>query len=75
MNDIKDVKPPVNMPDLWWLLWLLLALIVVAAVVYFVLRYKKSPQAPVVPQVPLAVYANTKTTTKAKELITRLRVF
>lgn len=42
MNDIKDVKPPVNLPDLWWLLWLLLVLIVIAAGVYLFLRYKKS---------------------------------
>ena len=24
MNDIKDVKPPIDVPDLWWLLGLLL---------------------------------------------------
>jgi hypothetical protein len=52
MNDIKDVKPPVNLPDFWWLLWLLLASIVVAVGIYSLLRYKKPPQAPVVPQVP-----------------------
>ena len=52
MNDIKDVKPPVNLPDFWWLLWLLLALIAIAAGIYFLLRYKKPPQAPVKPQVP-----------------------
>jgi hypothetical protein len=52
MNDIKDVKPPVNLPDLWWLLWLLLVLIAVAAGVYFLVRYKRPLKAPVVPQVP-----------------------
>lgn len=52
MNDIKDVKPPINIPDLWWLLWLLLVLIAVAAVIYFFLRYKKFSQAPVKPPVP-----------------------
>lgn len=52
MNDIKDVKPPVNILDLWWLLWLVLALMAVAAAVYFLLRYKKSSQASVVPQAP-----------------------
>ena len=52
MNDIKDVKPPVNLPDLWWLLWLLPVLIVVAAGIYFFLRYRKTPQVPVAPQVP-----------------------
>jgi hypothetical protein len=52
MNDIKDVKPPVNLPDLWWLLWLLPVLIVIAAGIYFLLRYKKPQQVPVLPQVP-----------------------
>lgn len=52
MNDIRDVKPPVNLPDLWWLLWLLLGLVIVAAVVYFFSRYKRSPKTPVVPQAP-----------------------
>ena len=52
MNDIKDVKPPVNLPDLWWLLWLLLVLIALTAGVYLFLRYKKSSQAPVIPLPP-----------------------
>jgi len=52
MNDIKDVKPPVNLPDLWWLLWILLGLIVIAGIVFFLLRYKKSPQEPILPKVP-----------------------
>jgi hypothetical protein len=52
MNDIKDVKPPLNMPDLWWLLWLVLGLIAVAAGIYFFLRYKNAPRSPVVLQVP-----------------------
>jgi hypothetical protein len=52
MNDIKDVKLPLNLPDFWWLLWLLLALIIIAAGIYIFFRYKKSPQEPVVPQVP-----------------------
>jgi hypothetical protein len=46
------VKLPVDLPNLWWLLWVLLALIAVSAGVYFFLRYKKSPQAALVPQVP-----------------------
>ena len=44
MNDIKDVKPPINLPDLWWLLWLLLFLIVIAAVIYFLMRFFKAPK-------------------------------
>ena len=52
MNDIRDVKPPVNLPDLWWLLVCLLVLIAVSAGIYFLLRYKKSAQTPLVPPVP-----------------------
>ncbi len=52
MNDIKDVKPPVNLPDLWWLLLCLLVLIAIAAGIYFFLRHKKFSQAPLKPQVP-----------------------
>jgi hypothetical protein len=52
MNDIKDVKPPINMPDLWWVLLCLLVLIVVAAGIYFFLRHKKFLQVSSKPQVP-----------------------
>jgi len=52
MNDIRDVKPPVNMLDLWWLLLCLLILIALAAGIYFFLRHKKSPPVPLKPQVP-----------------------
>ncbi len=51
MNDIKDVKPPINLPDLWWL-WLLLLLIAITAGIYFLLRHKRLPQVPLKPQVP-----------------------
>ena len=52
MNDIRDVKPPVDLPDLWWLLVCLLVLGAVAAGIYLFLRYKKLPRAPLKPQVP-----------------------
>lgn len=52
MSDIKDVKPPVDLPDLWWLIWFLLVLLAVAAGVYFFLRYKKSLRPSVTPKVP-----------------------
>jgi len=48
MNDIKDVKPPLDLPDLWWL-WLLLVLAAAGAVIYFWFRHKKLPQEPVKP--------------------------
>ena len=50
MNDIKDVKPPLDLPDLWWL-WLLLGLVAAAVGIYFWLRRKKLPQEPLKPQV------------------------
>jgi len=55
MNDIKDVKPPVYLPDLWMILWSLLLLAAIAAVIYLILRYKKPPQEkvkPLIPQLP-----------------------
>ena len=55
MNDIKDVKPPINMPDLWWVLLCLLVLIAVAAGIYFFLRHKKFLQVSsksLVPELP-----------------------
>jgi hypothetical protein len=52
MNDIKDVKPLIYLPDLWWLLWLVLALVVIAVGIYFFLRYKKSLRTVSVPQAP-----------------------
>ena len=56
MNDIKDVKPPINLPDLWLLLWwllgIVLAAIVVAAGIYFFLHYKKPPQVHLEPLQP-----------------------
>ena len=52
MNEIKDVKPPVDMPDFWWVLWLLLAILAIAAGIYFFLRFKKTAQEPVKPQIP-----------------------
>ena len=52
MNDIKDVKPPVNLPDYWWLLWLLLAAAAVSLVVYFFFWFKRKVKTPVVPKAP-----------------------
>ena len=52
MNDIKDVKPPVDLPDLGWLLGLALLLVALAIGVYFFLRHQKSPRVPPTPLVP-----------------------
>jgi hypothetical protein len=52
LNDIKDVKPPLDLPDLWWLLWLLLAFLAISAAVYLFIRYKKPLKEPVKPRAP-----------------------
>ena len=52
MNDIKDVKSPLYLPDFWWLLWLVLALIVIAVGFYFFQRRKKIASTPVIVPVP-----------------------
>ncbi|MDE2028242.1 MAG: hypothetical protein KGK03_07500 [Candidatus Omnitrophica bacterium] len=53
MNDIRDVKPPVGLPDFWWLLWVALGLIAAAALIYLFRRYsKKNNQALLVTPVP-----------------------
>ena len=47
INDIRDVKPPVDMPvDLWWLLWVMAAVAVIAALFYFFYRRHKPPLKP-----------------------------
>ncbi|MBF0504542.1 MAG: hypothetical protein HQL14_05490 [Candidatus Omnitrophica bacterium] len=51
MNDIRDVKPPLDLPDLWWL-WLLALLIAAGTGIYFFLRRKKLPKASLKPQAP-----------------------
>jgi len=52
MNDIRDVKAPVNLPDWWLMFWLALALIAIAAVIFLLLRFKKPAQKQLEPQVP-----------------------
>ena len=52
MNDIKDVKAPVNLPDWGWLVWLLLAALLIPAGVYLFLRFKKPAKEKVLPPVP-----------------------
>ncbi len=52
MNDIRDVKLPLNLPDFWWLLWLGLAVLIAAAVILFLRRYKKSPEAALTVTIP-----------------------
>ncbi len=58
-NDIRDIKPPVEIPSGWEWLWWTLAGLALAAVLYAVWRYwrKRQLQVPVVPPVPAHIRA------------------
>jgi hypothetical protein len=61
-NDIRDIKPPVEIPNGWeWVGWVLAALAIVALVI-FIWRWwqKRRSQIPVVPPVPAHVRAKQK---------------
>ncbi len=61
-NDIRDIKPPVEISSGWsWLAWLL-AGVVVAALAYFAWRrrQKRLAQVPMVPLIPAHVRAKQK---------------
>jgi hypothetical protein len=61
-NDIRDIKPPVAIPNGWeWLWWTLFALAVLA-VLYLVWKWwrKQRSQSPVTPPVPAHVRARQK---------------
>jgi hypothetical protein len=57
IEEIKDIKPPVNLPmnlleDFWWL-WILLAVIAIGLGLYFFLRHRKKVKLQqVVPPLP-----------------------
>ncbi|MCW5551154.1 MAG: hypothetical protein KIS67_03200 [Verrucomicrobiae bacterium] len=58
-NDIRDIKPPVEIPSGWEWLWWTLAGLALAAVLYALWRYwrKRQLQVPVVPPVPAHIRA------------------
>ena len=61
-NDLRDIKPPVEIPSGWaWALWLALALIVAAAL-YFLWRYWKANRGKIIlsPPVPAHIRAKQK---------------
>ena len=61
-NDIRDIKPPVEIPSGWEWLWWTLAGLVVAAVLFAIWKWwqKRRAQVPVVPAVPAHVRARQK---------------
>ena len=61
-NDIRDIKPPVAIPNIWeWVAWALAALAIVALAVFF-WRWcqKRRSQIPAEPPVPAYVRAKQK---------------
>ncbi len=61
-NDIRDIKPPVAIPNVWeWVGWGLVALAALA-ILYFAWRYwrKRRSQIPVEPPVPAHIRAKQK---------------
>ncbi len=58
-NDIRDIKPPVDIPNPWFWFWLALTVLVVVALAIWAWRYwlKKKTQAAVVPVIPPHVRA------------------
>lgn len=75
-NDIRDIKPPMEIPSGWaWVLWTIAALAVVAAL-FWVWRYwqKKRAEVPLLPVVPPHVRAKQKLE-EALALLNQPRLF
>jgi hypothetical protein len=61
-NDIRDIKPPVEIPDGWEWLWWTLGIFVALAILFFIFRWwqKRRAQISIVPQIPAHVRAKQK---------------
>jgi hypothetical protein len=75
-NDIRDIKPPVEIPSGWEWLWWTLGVLAVVALLFAAWRWwqKRRLQIPVVPPVPAHVRAKQKLQ-EALALITRPEPF
>ena len=75
-TDIRDIKPPVEIPGGWEWLWWTLGTLAVAALLFAAWRYwrKRQAQIPVVPPVPAHVRARQKLA-EALALITQPKTF
>jgi hypothetical protein len=59
-NDLRDIKPPVEIPSGWaWALWLALALILAAAL-YFLWRYWKANRGKIILSPPIPAHIRAK---------------
>ncbi|MDE3066937.1 MAG: DUF4381 family protein [Verrucomicrobiota bacterium] len=58
-NDIRDIKPPVAIPNVWAWVWWTLAALAILAIFFLVWRWwrKRRSQIPIVPPVPAHVRA------------------
>jgi hypothetical protein len=61
-TDIRDIKPPVPIPNVWEWVWWALGVLALAAILFFAWRYwqKRRSQIPVEPPVPAHVRAKQK---------------
>jgi hypothetical protein len=61
-QDIRDIKPPVPIPNVWEWVWWALGLLTVLAILYFAWRYwqKRRSEIPGVPPVPAHIRAKQK---------------
>ena len=62
VTDIRDIKPPVPIPNVWEWVWWALGILAVLAILYFAWRYwqKRRSQIPVEPPVPAHIRAKQK---------------
>jgi hypothetical protein len=75
-TDIRDIKPPVPIPNVWEWAWWGLGILAVLAILYFAWRYwqKRRSQIPVEPPVPAHIRAKQKLE-EALALITQPKPF
>jgi len=61
-NDIRDIKPPVEIPNYWWMLWVALGAVALLALVIVLLKYwkKRREQISLPPPIPAHVRAKQK---------------
>ncbi len=76
VQDIRDIKPPIAIPNAWEWVWWTLGALVVLALLYFAWRYwqKRRSQIPVEPPVPAHIRAKQKLE-EARALIAQPKPF